>query len=207
MKDKHWQAGRSAKKLAEYFISANGYMPKEISGILTSLNISDKNEFYGEPEAITNFSTKGEGRNHDLLITNRKDIVIGIEAKVDETLGNYVLKELLNYPSENKIERIKNFYNEIYGDKQYSAPNVRYQLLTATSGTLIEARKANLSKAVLLIITFIDSYNIDKMKIDNNIRDIEEYKNSLLSKEDGNKINVPGFADIDFYIEHIELKL
>lgn len=205
MKDKHWQAGRSAKKLAEYFISANGYMPKEISGILTSLNISDKNEFYGEPEAITNFSTKGEGRNHDLLITNRKDIVIGIEAKVDETLGNYVLKELLNYPSENKIERIKNFYDEIYGDKQYSAPNVRYKLLTSTSGTLIEARKAKISKALLLIITFINKYNTDKIKVDNNIKDSEEYKRSLLNGKLSDKFNLPGFSQIDFYIEHIEI--
>ena len=85
--------------------------------------------------------------------------------------------------------------------------NKCYQLLTATSGTLIEVRKVKISKALLLIIIFINKSNTVKIKFGNNIKDIEEYKRSLLNRKLSDKFNLSGFSDIDFYIEHIEINI
>ena len=57
----HWKDGRSAKELAKYMISGNGYIPKEIENILVNLGCNPNSTFYGEPEAVT--SLEGRGGN------------------------------------------------------------------------------------------------------------------------------------------------
>ena len=101
-----WKDGRSAKELANYIINGNGYIPKEIEEILLDLGCNTNSIFCGEPEAITSLPGKGGGRNHDLLLVQENEVVVGIEAKSDESLGNIVYKELFNDISDNKFTRI-----------------------------------------------------------------------------------------------------
>ena len=83
----HWKDGRSAKELAKYMTSTNGYMPKEIEDILAKLGCNPNITFYGEPEAVTSLEGRGGGRHHDLLLVQENEVVVGVEAKSDEDFG------------------------------------------------------------------------------------------------------------------------
>ena len=109
----------------------------------------------------------------------KNDIVIGIEAKVDEKFGGKVLSILSKDISDNLRERIGQFNKELYGGNMEQMPNVSYQLLEASSGILIEARKAKANKAILLICTFVNGNNANVKKIIKNIDDIYQFKSSL----------------------------
>lgn len=84
-------------------------------------------------------------------------------------------------------------------------PNVSYQLLEASSGILIEARKAKANKAILLICTFVNGNNANVKKIIKNIDDIYQFKSSLEKYSKNGFYNLPSYGDIDFYIKHIEV--
>lgn len=204
-KNNHWRLGASRKMLAEYIISAKGYIPKEIEDILINIECKNDKPFFAEPEAVTIFNTKGPGLQHDLLLVKKNDIVIGIEAKIDEKFGNKVLSILSKDISDNLRARIDQFNKELYGGAIEQIPNVSYQLLAAASGTLIEARKAKANKAMLLICTFVNGNNASVKKIIKNIDDIYQFKSSLEKYDKNGVYNFPGYRNIDFYIKHIEV--
>lgn len=201
-KDLHWKDGRSAKELAKYILSSNGNIPKEIEKILDGINCSENIQFIGEPEAVTQLVGTGMGRNHDLLLKS-DDIVIGIEAKADESLGKLVREELENNISNNKRHRIESMYKFIYGNEDLERYNPRYQLLTAAVGTLIEAEKINARKAMLLIITFKKNGCYKEEKVKSTIENIDYFLNTLNKSLSGGKYNLPGYISIDFYIKHL----
>ena len=205
--DTQWKDGRSAKELANYIINGKGYVPKEIEDLLLDLGCNTNTSFYGEPEAITSLSGRGSGRNHDLLIVQENEVVVGIEAKSDESLGNIVYKELFNDISENKFIRINSLYKDVYGYDLYEKMNIRYQLLTATVGILKEAQKFNASKAILIILTLKKENCYDIRKVESNIQDVNDFINSLGSHLKNGYYNLPGYPNIDFYINHIELDI
>ena len=82
----------------------------------------------------------------------KNDIVIGIEAKVDEKFGGKVLSILSKNISDNLRERIEQFNKELYGGNMEQMPNVSYQLLEASSGILIEAKKQRQIKQYCLFV-------------------------------------------------------
>lgn len=73
-------------------------------------------------------------------------MVVGIEAKVEEPLDEPVYKiieDLIMKKPEDakgKYERLKYLYKCIY-DSEIDNTYLKYQLLTATVGTLLEAEK------------------------------------------------------------------
>ena len=149
---KQWKDGYSAKELAKYATS-NDNLQKLLQSIFEEIDFNTKGSFVGIPEAVTKLPKKGEGRNHDLLLFN-KDIVIGVEAKVNEDFGKIINEENEN-ASENKQARIKELKKIVF--QKSSAQNVdelRYQLLTATAGTLLETFDRNKSQCVFLVLSF-----------------------------------------------------
>ena len=107
------------------------------------------------------------------MLVQGNEVVIGVEAKSDEDFGKIVCKELFGNKdykelfdsiSGNKFTRVNSLYNDIYGYDLYKNMELRYQLLTATEGILKEAKKANASKAVLLVITLKKKAAIQKRK-------------------------------------------
>lgn len=204
LKDLHWKDGRSAKELAKYILSSDGHIPNEFEKILYDINCKENNDFIGEPEAVTKLFGSGLGRNHDLLIKANNEIVIGIEAKADESLGKLVCKELqAKGITKNKKDRIENIYKAVYGNETLGSHNTRYQLLTATVGTLIEAEKINANKAMLLVITFKKDGCYEADKVRSNLEDIDYFIDSLSENLNGDKYNLPGYVNIDFYIKHL----
>ena len=210
----HWKDGRSAKELAKYMTSTKGYMPKEIENILTKLGCNTNITFYGEPEAVTSLEGRGGGRNHDLLLVQRNEVVVGVEAKSDEDFGEVVHKELfgnndyenlLDTVSDNKLKRVNSLYNDIYWFDFYKNMELRYQLLTATDGILKEAKKATASKAVLLVLTLKKEDCYKEKRVEANLQDLKNFVASLGTPLEDGKYNLPGYPDIDFYVEHIEV--
>lgn len=201
--DIQWKDGRSAKELAKYMTEPKVHLPNEIEEILLELGCEQESGFTGEPEKVTRLTGKGEGRNHDLLLVQDNKWVVGIEAKADEPLGNLVSKELSKDISDNKRNRIESLYNDVYGCYTCGV-DVRYQLLTATVGTLIEAKNLNASNAVLIIITFKKEGDYNPNKVQANIKDINDFVSSLGKTLGKGQYNIPGYPGIDFYIKHIE---
>ena len=149
---KQWKDGYSAKELAKYATS-DGNLQKLLQSILEEIAFKTKGSFLGIPEAVTKLPKKGEGRNHDLLLFN-KDIIIGIEAKVNEEFGKKISEEN-EKASGNKQGRIEELKKIVF--QKSSVQNVdelRYQLLTATGGTLLEAFNRNKSYCVFLVLSF-----------------------------------------------------
>lgn len=193
--------------MANYIISGNGYIPEEVEEILLNLGCNTNSIFYGEPEASTSLAGRGGCRNHDLLLVQENEVVVGIEAKSDESLGNIVYKKLFNNISDNKFTRINSLYNDIYGYDLREKMNIRYQLLTATAGILKEAQKFKVSKAILIILTLKKENCYDLRKVELNIQDVNIFINSLGNPLENGQYNLPGYPNIDFYIKHIELDI
>lgn len=202
-KEIHWKDGRSAKELAKYMINGNGYLPIEIEKVLEEIGIDKELSFIGTPEAVTSLIGRGEGRNHDLLLNGENKVVVGIEAKADEGLGKYYVSEELSKSdiSDNKIKRINSLYKDVYGTEDLKAYNPRYQLLTAVVGTLKEAENVHATKAILLIISFLKDENLNNKKIENNKNDIQYFEDSISKFEKNGKYNLPGYNNIDFYLQ------
>jgi hypothetical protein len=208
--DLHWQDGRSAKELARYFTNAADALPGEVEKILLDRKLLQADDFEGYPEHKTRFDQcKGEGRNHDLLLVSEvNSLVIGLEAKVDELFGNTTVISELCKPdiTANKENRINDLTEKIF-ELEPTDPKVeglRYQLLTATAGTIFEAMERKLTKAMLLVLVFKKEGSYDESKIRKNKRDYKKFTDML---GDQAPYHLPGYSNIDFYTEYQEIPL
>ncbi len=179
-----WKSGRSAMELARHwFTSATPRIPDELakifdqSAVFKNLCITE-----GWPEYETKIPPNDEeGRNHDLLLLGQVDagdrVLISIEAKVDESYGDNTIGQYYRMKLREKGEgsstrvpfRIETLLPHIF--KAHALPekppwkNIRYQLLTALSGTLIEASNRSCPKAIFLIHEFLtDECDAKKVK-------------------------------------------
>lgn len=190
-KEKHWKDGRSAKSLAQFM--TDKHQIKKLDNILTELGYKTRGRILCTPEANTTLPGTGNGRNHDLLMIG-KDFVVGIEAKVSESFGNSISKELIG-ASENKQKRIDTLAKELFGcEINADSEDLKYQLLTGVMGTFFEAIKNSKPKALFLVIVFTDSITSkDANAVVSNNQDFEDFCKYIgLSKDGGTikKLNV-----------------
>ena len=146
-KKKQWKSYHSASELADYFLHYEGSVPPEIDNLLNDLNIKSTS-FECIPEAETYFPVnrfnRNGPRNHDLLMIG-EDVVIGLEAKATEDLDKDI-SVLLEKVSPTQKERYTNMCLDILGRDISQCGDIKYQLLSATLGTLLEAQKRNIKK-------------------------------------------------------------
>lgn len=190
-KEKHWKDGRSAKSLAQFM--TDKHQIKKLDNILTELGYNTRGRILCTPEANTTLPGTGNGRNHDLLMIG-KDFVVGIEAKVSESFGNSISKELIG-ASENKQKRIDTLAKELFGcEINADSEDLKYQLLTGVMGTFFEAIKNSKQNALFLVIVFTDSITSkDANAVVSNNQDFEDFCKYIgLSKDGGTikKLNV-----------------
>ena len=197
-----WKDFRSAKEHAKYMTSNLPNLPFEVETILKKYTNCNECACYGE--YVTDFSSlglgSGEGRNHDSLLVF-DDLIVGIEAKADEKFD--VLCSELKLDDINKQKRYNGVSKLIFGDDISWHPNIRYQLLTASLGTLIEASKHGVKKALLLVITY-NSNKLNDCNVKRNEIDLTNYINEVLK---GEKIKFCEDNNIDFYIEKLKIEL
>lgn len=221
-KDRQWQDGRSAKELAKEWINNKGQYLEILLGAF--------DEFKGinfeivSPEFESKFDEyKGKGRQHDLLILandNSGQVLISVEAKVDEQFGerikDYYLQKItdrINGIPTNAPDRIEGLLHSIFGanfDKRVF--NLRYQLLHSIAGTVAEAKKREVKKAVLVINTFRskDDNKFNHNKHQRNMRDLDEFikqlsNNKMIEIKNNNLIGPFNTMDSDYFSSNIKL--
>lgn len=197
---KQWKDDYSAKELAKYFVNYLGHVPPEINAALDKYGSNDKEiKSFAEYTTPLDDFNSGEGRNHDLLMVG-ESIVVGIEAKVKESLDYYVLDKIKDATPTAK-ERYEMLCRAILNKNIEECENIRYQLLSATAGTLIEAEKANVNKAALLIVVL----KFDGVS-DTTRNDVDNFKLALkpFQKSDGS-FNIPYKPNINLFIDYIEI--
>ena len=172
----HWKDGKSAKELANYVLLHDG-----IHKLLENLGISYNGALLCYPEHVTGLPGKGNGRNHDLLIVSENgNILIGVEAKTDESFGRYC-KDIKN-PSENKKHRLMAMKELVFKNKDFDYPELRYQLLTAAAGTILEAKQRGSKQIYLVVLTFEKrGYMYNETQMRRNKADYDSFKKALSS--------------------------
>lgn len=178
-----WADGRSAMELAKAWF-ADGYLdvPPELSSLLISHSrLADLKLIQGTPELVTTLPERGEGRNHDLWLlgkTPNESVTLCIEAKADEPFGNETVSEYREKALERRErgestrvpERITALL-DIVGMPTANWEGVRYQLLTAICGTVLQAKEDSSSLAVFVVHEFRTS----KTTEENLQRNCEDY--------------------------------
>ena len=200
--DLQWRDGRSAKELAKYMTHMLPAIPAEIENALQSI-VPTGARFDWDAEYVTALPGKGEGRNHDGIIYN-DDIVVTIEAKADETLGNLIEEEMQN-ASVNKLYRISKLLECLFvsGFKEYH--KLRYQLLTASVGTIIEAERKKVSTAVMLVLVFKTNGDISEGKIESNHKDIANFLEATKAYDENGFKVIPNNTGVKLYFKEIIL--
>jgi hypothetical protein len=195
-----WQDGKSAKELARaWFRGGKLDMPKDLRWLLKSHSVTSNFEPYeGFAEHKTPLDNFGEPRNHDLVIIGNSDkqkILIGVEAKETEKFDEPIAQKKSDNPRSNIENRKQLLSEQLFGrsiDKDIGL--VRYQLITGTAGTLIEAKNQNSKYAVFIIHEFLTSKS-DVFKSEANSFEIDRFvkaitKNEVTSLKSGKLIDI-----------------
>lgn len=183
-------------------------VPEEVENLLLNFTSADS-EFKWDAEYVTSFEKhglgKGEGRNHDGMMVNG-DIFVGVEGKADESLGNLLGEELEN-ASDNKMTRINGMIEMLFDDEAINHENLRYQLITASTATLLEAKERNLSKALLLVLVFKKDGSYSELKIERNNADIANFLTETKAEMVNEYWKIPTKTNIDLFFKKIDIVL
>lgn len=180
--ENQWKPGRSALELANAWLATGPSLPDEV------LQAFQKNPMFGtiaswhaEPEVRLPFDQSGrEPRNSDLVVEAHDEygaFLIAVEAKADEPFGENsaqkladALDRLLTKPRSKEFRRMEQLCTAILGPRmQRDVPlkDIRYQLLTATAGTICEAARRGIDRAVFLVQEFVTDQTRDSKHLAN----------------------------------------
>ena len=186
-KEYQWACGRSAMELAKaWFPGGRLSAPAEFMGLLLSHpRLQGLKLIRGIPEHVTGLPERGEGRNHDLWLLGRiqsGSVTICVEAKADEPFGNDTVAEYrkaaFHRVERGESTRVPERIDALLGMIGKPAANweaVRYQLLTAICGTILQA-KLDLSNLAVFVV---HEFHTDKTRADNLQRNSEDFERFL----------------------------
>lgn len=208
----HWQDYRSAKELAKSVFD-NGTLVPLLESVLTRFDFPVPAEMLGYPEKATElpWGTRGN-RKHDLLLEDEdKSLVIGIEAKADESFGDKVGNKRANSRKnadggENMSKRLDGILNFLFGNTlPENKETLMYQLLSATAGVVLEAKNKHVNKACAMFLVFI-SDKLDPKKLESNEKAWKVFCNVMKIDERGGVVVIDGVQCL-IVKEQIELKV
>lgn len=176
----HWKDGRSAKELARRWLRG---FPEEVRDVLHLAEpLREVTVESAEPERPTALDEFPRPRVHDLLLKGDARggrVVIGVEGKADESFGSLLKEEALMTPPSNKPQRIRRLLAAVFPKPADPGLGIlRYQLLHALAGTLIEAAGYEAKAAVLLVHEFTSS-STTTTNLDRNRVDLENFIDAL----------------------------
>jgi hypothetical protein len=183
-----WVEGRSAYELARAWCGTRGpAVPDGIRKILDSLELTRGliiEQAYPE-HRITFDSHGGEPRNADLAFVGHvgdSTIAVTIEAKADEAFGKTVaetvataLERAIQNPLSQGVRRVEHLVRALFtsrGDGRPKVSDLRYQMLTATAGTIAFALAEEAATAVLLVHEFVTNKTDDHL----HARNLEDFR-------------------------------
>lgn len=210
-KDAQWVDGRSAKELAKYMTQNYPLLPQEMEDVLKDF-VSVQSEFDWAAEYVTRFEPfglgRGEGRNHDAFLYNH-ELVVGIEGKADEPFGSQTVGEAFKSATPNKQKRIHGMIQMLFGGTPEGHEHIRYQLMTATTATLLEATKKHVKKALLLVIVFKKPGCYSEEKAASNGTDMDAFLKDISARKNGDYYIIPTpygkETGIDLFFRKIEI--
>jgi hypothetical protein len=192
----HWKDDRSAKEFANSWLSETRLsMPEKLIEILrTHPDTASAVLESAEPEMAIRFDSHGgEPRNADLAIRARtadSPLAITIEAKSDEPFDKLVSDVLadaidrsLPHGRGGGVDRVRDLALALLPPRGKGLPKLRelrYQLLTATAGTLAWAHSLNAPRGVLIIHEF-HTKETHQQKLDSNAHDLNLFIARLTS--------------------------
>jgi len=200
--DYQWQATHSAMELARaWFRKGSLACPAELDSLLGSnARTQGYQLIVGEPEFVTPLPERGEGRNHDLWLRARSpagNLTICIEAKADEPFGSLISDEIKKARERTARTRLPNrvgaLLRLLFGKEcdPLESPwsGVRYQLITALAGTVIQATRDDSSTAVFVVHEFLGP-NLDPERQRQNGDDLQAVLTLLIPRCDALKANM-----------------
>lgn len=151
----HWRKGYSAYELAHSWVNAGG-IPDSVRAVLDqAAEYRDARLIEGFFERETQLRSKGRPSQTDLLAFIHSPsgyAVLGIEGKVNETLGPLV-SEWLAKPTTGKHERLRVLCSTL-GLEPDTVGHLRYQLLHRTCAAIYEAQGYAVGRAAMLVHSF-----------------------------------------------------
>ena len=221
----HWREYRSAYELAHAWTRGDGAerlaamlgMREGLAGIQLERGIAERRSWFDD--------IPGKPRHHDLLVlarTNPGLVVVGIEAKADEPFDRELLELTAaarrRFHATRAPQRVDRLTRAFFGttlDEEPALGALRYQLLSALAGTLVEAGRRRATVAVLAVHEFITPETA-AIKRQRNARDLDAFVARLgsaprIAGPDGAWIAGPFAvrgnahlpADVPVYIGHI----
>ena len=157
-KPSHWKQGRSAKSLADGWFTAND-IPGPVRAVL------DQSPRLRDARLVDAFLERQTDLEDDRPSASQTDLLailslgtelalLGVEAKVTETFGDYVRTWLDGGPG--KETRLGQLCERLGLDREV-ALDLRYQLLHRTMATVLEARRYCAPRAVMMVQSFCES--------------------------------------------------
>ncbi len=189
-REKHWSPGRSALELARAWLN-DGCRPVVPAEILELLESDPRTASFEAQLAIPELVTRldafgGEHRNHDLVVVGSAAggrTSLAIEGKADEAFGSATVLGYLVASERRERERIRRGYGRpsnvparidqlcrsLFGpppdgfDRVHPlARPLRYQLIAALAGALIEAEARACQQVALIVHEFISTADTDR---------------------------------------------
>ena len=167
----HWAEERSAYELARDWLAG---ADRRVEALLSSHPMFGGEVLlhWGVGEHASAFDANPRGpRHHDLLVGGicpRGRVVIGVEGKADEpldrTLSDKRMKALADNARSGQPARIDALCRAFFGATPREEPALgvlRYQLLSALAGTLVEANRDGAMFAVVLVHEFVTTKTDD----------------------------------------------
>ncbi|MBK0401212.1 hypothetical protein H0I76_18590 [Limibaculum sp. M0105] len=152
--EKHWRKGRSAFELAHAWMDADKIPPAVMCVISERPEFAAARLVEGHFERTTPIPGRGKASQTDLLAlceARGERFVLGIEGKVDETLGPLVSE--WDDASPNRRARLSGLIELLEANPAGTA-RLRYQLLHRTAAALIEAKHFGTRHAIMLVHSF-----------------------------------------------------
>lgn len=190
-KKTQWVDGRSAKECARAWLESRDELPNEIAQLLGQLGGGPLELERIEPEALLAFDDHGGPRNADVAVwasDSLGPLAISIEAKADETFDELLpdvlaagLDRRIELPTSGALARATDLSQALFwprGAGQPGLDRMRYQLMTATAGTLAMAERHGASRAVVIIHEF-RSEQTSQEKLNENATDLDAFAKRL----------------------------
>lgn len=160
--DRQWKQGFSAYELAhEWGKQSTGEFPESVSIVLDSANssiVKHAKPAYLFPEYKVYLDTKKAPSQNDLYIlakSNREDIVIMVEGKVEEPFGEIVGKWLTDkITRRNRLD----FLCKTIGLNNIP-DHIHYQLLHRTASVIIEANRIDAKYGMMMVHSFSEHHS------------------------------------------------
>lgn len=180
----HWKEGRSAYSLADFILNRNGtaHLESRISSAISQPIILKQ----GTPEYAAKFDRYGGPARLDIGISGQtisgESLFVGVEAKIDEPFGSETVCEgyrgaiqyLEGNPRSKAASRVEELLSRHLADADQPCESryadVRYQLLTAASGTV-----ASEADRTILYVAVFKTPLYDQDKGEKNRLDYESF--------------------------------